>query len=1005
MIRSLILILLLSGLIGVQSLVYSQLNPMNLTQYSETDGNNINDIISDQYGFIWLATENGLIRFDGYEFTRYYNDPNDSTSISQILIHSLFEDSKGRIWIGSVEDINVYHPSTGSFISYPFGDIVGLSEQDLPIITTITENPNGKIYFGVQSYYGIPIDQGLLYYDEVNDSVHKVSEFVLENVHEIISSTSDPFGNSWFTGLRTIVRIDRDGKTENVNLPPLFNEEPNQNPVIHSDDDGMIWMSFEQSILHKYNPETGTYVEFRLNNFTDTDYDEIIVLNIHSDSQNRIWLATDKGLFLFDESRSVLTGFSENTDNSLQESIVSSLNFDAFGNIWIGTYSNGLLKYEEKSYFRSVRSSLNVNSEITPGWVNVFFETSDGSIWFPTDGFGNQSGLNKMDHQTGLITSHPYSELLDNLFGINDIDPLTDTTFILTTYIGLLNLNKESMNINRVETPGIPDSMSVFNSYHRDRLGTEWIGTAFGLFERRSRQAHFTHHDLSKMEDSSPISNEVMHIVESDLHGIWFLTNFGLFSADPETGKMTRHGYDQTAGDVFISQDMNAIFDDNNGTVWIGTWQGGFSRYHPETGEIKNYTRSDGLPSMGIQYILHDSEQNELWLSTFEGISRFSISTEEFINFTTDDGLHSQLFADGSGLKTRDGQFFFGGSGGYTFFNPGDVVQNSIPPAVSLTGISASNQKLEFENGIQQAERIALKYNENTISIGFAAIHYSNPNRNKVRYILKNYDSEWHESGNQRFAYYSNVPPGTYHFEVIAANSNGIWNNEGAAIEIQILPPWWRTWIAYGFYVLLFLSGIYSIDRYQTKRLLQKERERTRENELEQAKEIEKAYHNLEVAHENLKDAQDQLIQQEKLASLGQLTAGIAHEIKNPLNFVNNFSELSVELIEEAREEVKEKLTADSHQLTAILDDIEANLRKIHEHGSRADSIVKSMLQHSRGGDGKMEPTDLNSLVKEYVNLAFHGMRAGKEPIDVDINLQLDESIGEYRWLLRIFRG
>ncbi|TVQ07463.1 MAG: GHKL domain-containing protein [Balneolaceae bacterium] len=151
----------------------------------------------------------------------------------------------------------------------------------------------------------------------------------------------------------------------------------------------------------------------------------------------------------------------------------------------------------------------------------------------------------------------------------------------------------------------------------------------------------------------------------------------------------------------------------------------------------------------------------------------------------------------------------------------------------------------------------------------------------------------------------------------------------------------------------------------------------------------------LEIALEKLKATQDQLVQQEKLASLGQLTAGIAHEIKNPLNFVNNFSEVSLEMVEEAREEVKEKLTADSRQLTAILDDIEANLRKIHEHGSRADSIVKSMLQHSRGGDGKMEPTPLNPLVKEYVNLAFHGMRAGKDPITVDIQLALDDSIGE----------
>jgi signal transduction histidine kinase len=241
--------------------------------------------------------------------------------------------------------------------------------------------------------------------------------------------------------------------------------------------------------------------------------------------------------------------------------------------------------------------------------------------------------------------------------------------------------------------------------------------------------------------------------------------------------------------------------------------------------------------------------------------------------------------------------------------------------------------------------------------------------------------------GTQRRVFLANLPPGEYTIRVQAAPQFGSYSDITASAGFSILPPWWQTTPAYLLYGLFFLGGLFAVDRTQRRRLVLKERERAREKELAQAKEIEKAY-------KTLKSAQDQLVQQEKLASLGQLTAGIAHEIKNPLNFVNNFSEVSVELIEEAREEVKEKLNADSHQLTAILDDIEANLKKIHEHGSRADSIVKSMLQHSRGGSGKMEPTDLNAMIKEFVNLSFHGMRAGKNPINVDIELQLDDSIG-----------
>jgi signal transduction histidine kinase len=159
---------------------------------------------------------------------------------------------------------------------------------------------------------------------------------------------------------------------------------------------------------------------------------------------------------------------------------------------------------------------------------------------------------------------------------------------------------------------------------------------------------------------------------------------------------------------------------------------------------------------------------------------------------------------------------------------------------------------------------------------------------------------------------------------------------------------------------------------------------------------LEQAKAEIESAMSELKATQTQLVQQEKLASLGQLTAGIAHEIKNPLNFVNNFSEVSNELIDEVFEEL-EKLedSAEKEEIIAILEDVKTNLSKVKEHGTRANGIVTSMLQHSRGGEGKMEPTDLNALLKEYVNLSFHGMRAGKNPINVDIDLQLDEEIGK----------
>jgi signal transduction histidine kinase len=268
----------------------------------------------------------------------------------------------------------------------------------------------------------------------------------------------------------------------------------------------------------------------------------------------------------------------------------------------------------------------------------------------------------------------------------------------------------------------------------------------------------------------------------------------------------------------------------------------------------------------------------------------------------------------------------------------------------------------------------------------YAAPFFEQEDRTVYQTYLEGFDPDWTDWGTNSYKEYTNLATGTYSFRVRAKNLYNVISEE-ATFTFTILPPWYATWWAF----LLYSVGVagigYLIYLSQKKRLIANEREKSRERELAQAKEIEKAY-------ENLKATQEQLIQQEKLASLGQLTAGIAHEIKNPLNFVNNFSELSLEYVDEISESVgKLGQNETTEDIKALLGDVKGNLTKILQHGSRADGIVRSMLMHSRGGKGIKELTDLNELIKEYVNLAFHGMRANKNPINVDIKVQLEESL------------
>jgi signal transduction histidine kinase len=668
------------------------------------------------------------------------------------------------------------------------------------------------------------------------------------------------------------------------------------------------------------------------------------------------------GVYITNYSGDIIEVFDERILTSTQATYVYT---DRFNNLWVATTS-GFNRVEISNPLTYFDKSTGLTESITDlvSHNGKIFVTSASNIQYLS---GSTSESSYSEFQDIPVSSSGYHKFVS-----------TDNGLLVTSGFGMLEVSEDGLTNILPEFEGIGISQSAYNPDH----------------------VLFGHRD-----------------------------GIAIFRFENEEWKLLR----EVEG---VNEQVYTLEQEKNGVIWAGTEFQGLIRIAPgDESRIDRFDSELHFNSGSAQvYLVND----EIIISTATGIYKPSVPWNPDKPFSPDitDLMEENQHLTGTSQITEDsdGKYWVvtDSSPGVTetLENPlqslkegalarisSAVVKAIFPDPDGIVWVANENRIVRYDTGSDYPEGLSfdafirkvtfkdellfggslasglkhleLPYQNNDLRFRFGTNFYEDEARTQYQVKLTGFDDTWTNWSSETFKDYTNIPHGSYDLELRAKNIYGKISSAGV-FSFTILPPWWFSWWAYVAYLLLLVGVIAVVDRFQRKRIYKKERERAREKELEQAREIEKAY-------ENLKAAQDQLVQQEKLASLGQLTAGIAHEIKNPLNFVNNFSEVSIEMIDEVREELN-KMTEDGGQKTeilAILNDIEANLRKIHEHGFRADSIVKSMLQHSRGGSGKMEPTDLNALVKEYVNLAFHGMRAGKDPINVDIKMDLDDSIGD----------
>jgi serine phosphatase RsbU (regulator of sigma subunit)/streptogramin lyase len=796
------------------SFVNAQLLQNNFEHFTKNDGlpsDEINTIMQDHLGYLWIGTNNGLSRYDGYSFENFTVVKGNSKYLQLPLISAIYEDSEYNIWIGAVGGIMKYNRLEETFTLYEFNEYEKAEERTF-WVTSIQESKNGDILFGVFDFFYDDIKNGL-YQIKAGSQKVEIIEFTKDirtnAVSLILPKQDDLFYIATFEGIS-----EYDHKSREFISYPL---DGNKGVTAFLPDSNYLWLGIANEGLYHYSIEEEKYKKITLFEHLVKYNDFLIIWDIKFDKTGNILITSNRGLAQLNKKTGKITyvNYDINNPGALHSYDLRNILFDKTGSLWITSRNAGISKYNlGQNNFKTFTHNPNDPSSIGPGWVASIFELSQNQILFKTE----DEGLSLYDKKSN---SFSYIPILKNQLIEKIIRDYNNQIWICGS--GLFKLNTTNWNTTKIKLPmGL--EQNVIHTIFEDSRNTFWLGTANGVYIFDKENNQFSKIDFEALRIGTNVSNSVANIVEDKNNNIWFGTNDGLFKYSFIEKNYSRFGYGKDSTSTLNSQDVNSLYIDDNNIIWVGTWLGGLNKINTETGEIKSFSKKDGYNSHSVQAILGDKINGTLWLSSFDGVSRFNISDESFQNFDIDDGISGYQFADRSALKTSDGEFLFGGQNGVTMFKPGDIKKDLFPPELLITQFKLFNEIVKYGDNtilskpINETEKIELNYNENDISFDYLALHFANTKKNQYAYRLKNYQDEWRYVGSQRSAIYPNLPPGKYVFQVKASNNNDVWTKEPRSLSIIIKSPPWNSWWAYIIYILAVLGFLYSVRKVELKR-------------------------------------------------------------------------------------------------------------------------------------------------------------------------------------------
>ncbi|MDA3891492.1 MAG: response regulator [Salinivirgaceae bacterium] len=830
-------------------------------------------IYQDETGYMWFGTNDGLNRYDGYEFVTYRYNYNDPFSISGDQVTSITGDEEGNLWMGVWDGgLNFFDRKTERFYSY---------KNDPNDSLSISHNIVWKVYFdsGNQLWIGtlggglnkfIPESNNFkrFKYDPNNNksiSSNYISTIIEDKNYNLWIGTEDNGLNLFYETENLFVRYFHDSSDNNSLAGNHINS-------LYEDEQQRIWVGTQNEGFSILMPDDKTFI----NNKSKIKSSKLNCNKIRAfcqDRNNTIWIGTDGGgINILNTDNDKIYKLVNELQN--QKPLSSNVVFDIYKSrdsiIWIGTFQGGIIIYDKKKNKFQPFNTVNTKGYgISHKTVMSIYEDSEGFIWFGTDG----GGLNKFNPNDNTFKYYQHNPLVKSTISGNTIKSIIEDAdgnlWIGTHSNGLNLLNKNTGKFERFShDPADTNSLSHNDVW--DLLITDdnnlWVATLSGGLNLLNRETMTFKHYRAKSSPNSLCCDNIFSMIEDKKKGgLWIGTRNGLSYFNIKKQYFKNYYHNKNVSGSLSNDEVNVVYQDSKGDIWIGTKHGGINLYVSEKDEFISFTIEDGLISNNIVGILEDNEHN-LWISTNRGISVFNPASKLVSNYTIDDGLQSNEFLNASACKRKNGELVFGGINGFNIINPKEVKNNEYVPNVIINKLLISNKEVKIgevnsplKKAISLTSEISLKHFQSVITFEFTALNFTNSSKNQYAYSLEGFDPDtmgWNYIGNRRMVTFTNLNPGTYTLMVKASNNDGVWNSKPTILKITILPPYWETWWFKGA-ILFFIIGLLI-----TLYLLRINQIKNQKKELE--KQVYKRTHELMIANAELKERQAEIYSQKE---------------------------------------------------------------------------------------------------------------------------------------------